>query len=112
MVYLQYTKELLAGCDEGQIMKTSDAKKKLMESLRSLPGDFSLSTTRQHIVNALKSIQKYEERYADKKSKDLDLHQQWWGGIVANTVNQPTANYTKETISQSLKHHIFHFGKQ
>jgi len=83
-------------------MKTQKSKDKLTEALRNLPGDFGLSTTRQHIVNALKAIQKFEEKHADKKDTNLNLHQQWWDGVTAGTANQPTAGVTKEAMSKSL----------
>lgn len=85
-------------------MKTKKVKEKLSEALRNLPGDFALSTTRQHIVNALKSIQKYEERHSDDKQKDLDLHQQWWGNVVSNSTAQATSNVTQEAMSKTLSY--------
>ena len=42
--------------------QTDKSKQKIAEALKDLPGNFELSTTRQHLVNALKSLQKYEEK--------------------------------------------------
>jgi len=83
--------------------KTEKSKNKLTEALRALPGDFSLSTARQHMINALKSIQKFEAREADHKKSDLDLHQQWWGEIEGGVVKSTTSS-TQETIAQALNY--------
>lgn len=79
------------------------ARQKLSEALKALPGDFDLSTTRQHMVNALKSITKYEEKNSKKKGKQVDLHQQYWGEIESRAINQPMIDVSPESVMRSLQ---------
>lgn len=80
------------------------AKQKLSEALKVLPGDFALSTTRQHMVNALKSMTKYEEKTQKKKGNQLDLHQQYWGEIEARAANEPMTEVSPVAVMKTLKY--------
>lgn len=82
---------------------TKVARQKLSEALKHLPGDFGLSTTRQHMVNALKSLTKYEEKSNKKKGEQLNMHQQYWGEIEARAVNQPMAEVSPMAVMKTLQ---------
>jgi len=86
------------------VSDTNTARQKLSEALKALPGEFGLSTTRQHMVNALKSITKYEEKNSKKKGEQLDMHQQYWGDIEARAVNQPMAEVSPQAVMKTLQY--------
>lgn len=83
---------------------TSTARQKLSEALKALPGEFGLSTTRQHMVNALKSITKYEEKSSKKKGEQFDMHQQYWGEIEGRAVNEPMAEVSPQAVMRTLQY--------
>jgi len=83
---------------------TNTARQKLSEALKYLPGDFGLSTTRQHMVNALKSITKYEEKNTKKKGEQATMHQQYWGEIEARAINSPMTETTPEAVMKTLQY--------
>lgn len=80
------------------------ARQKLAEALKALPGEFGLSTTRQHMVNALKSITKYEEKNIKKKGEQLDMHQQYWGEIESKAINQPMTEVSPVAVMKTLQY--------
>tara|TARA_Y100000034_G_scaffold38278_1_gene46999 strand:- start:20423 stop:20770 length:348 start_codon:yes stop_codon:yes gene_type:complete len=84
-------------------MNTKKARQKLAEALKELPGEFGLSTTRQHMVNALKSITKYEEKRGKKKGEQIDMHQQYWGEIESRAVNQPMSEVSPVAVMRTLQ---------
>lgn len=84
-------------------MSTKIARQKLAEALKYLPGEFGLSTTRQHMVNALKSLTKYDEKYNKKKGEQLNIHQQYWGEIEARAIDQPMSEVSPEAVIKTLQ---------
>lgn len=83
---------------------TNISRQKLSEALKSLPGEFALSTTRQHMVNALKSMTKYEEKNSKKKGEQQDMHQQYWGEIEGRAVNQPMTEVSPQAVMKTLQY--------
>jgi len=83
---------------------TSTARQKLSEALKYLPGDFGLSTTRQHMVNALKSMTKYEEKNTKKKGEQSTMHQQYWGEIEARATNEPMSEVSPQAVMKTLQY--------
>jgi hypothetical protein len=83
---------------------TNTARQKLSEALKALPGEFGLSTTRQHMVNALKSMTKYEDKNTKKKGEQFDMHQKYWGEIEGRAVNEPMAEVSPQAVMKTLQY--------
>ena len=88
----------------GNMSNTEKARQKLSEALKALPGEFGLSTTRQHMVNALKSITKYEEKSGKKKGEQFDMHQKYWGEVEGRAVNQPMTEVSPKAVMKTLQY--------
>lgn len=69
----------------------------------SMSNNANLGDAKNHMRHAIDKLQKVNRKTQMKKQVTQTEHDNWWGQVVAGTVNASVANVSQEAYSKSLK---------
>lgn len=69
----------------------------------SMTNNTNVVEAKNHMRHAIDKLQKFNRKTQMKKQVVNTEHENWWGEVVAGTVNMANSNISQEAYSRSLK---------